>query len=201
MSLSRTTPYEARFVAARFSWLNHVEHPSLIRLYPHKPKNMYWGAGGLTHCGYDEEKTTILKDYGVHSDHDDDAIDALEFQYYKDFPPQPSKTLELSEGWLSPEGVFYDCSYGEHSSLAHHLSMAFYDSHRGERLIEETHIRIYDRMAMMVLDAVPTEAQIETLRKMAVVNSDKPHFVKAFHNFCELHDMTAEPDRVTWWAD
>jgi hypothetical protein len=188
MCLSIKQPYNARFLAVRVAW-EKSPYPNLVRVYEHKPDNMYWGLGGLTHCEWNPQRITIVKDYGVLSDHDDDAIDEIDRQWYAEFPPIPAASMTLSEGWISPEGVFYDCAYGEHTFLASHIGHSFYGHDRGEREIEKTWVRVYKSMAMITLDGQPTDAQLKTLLELLAANPNEPQFLKGFREFCELRDI------------
>jgi hypothetical protein len=38
-------------------------------------------------------------------------------------PPDPQSAITQDEGWLSPEGKFYPCAYGEHINLATRLGL------------------------------------------------------------------------------
>lgn len=185
----RNQSFEARFVAIQLKFGNKLcVYPTLGRVYLDKPNMIFWNLGGPTHGTFNTVETPIVKDYGVFYDDDDEAIDEIERQYYAEFLPKPAENLLLSEGWLSPEGVFYDCAYGEHTSLAHHITKSLYHSDQGEYLLCKTWVRIYESIAMWVLDGKPTTAQMNTLRQIVEANPQAPHLKEVFSDFCESHE-------------
>lgn len=87
--------------------------------------NVYWG-DGERHTGinsFSELKT--IKDFGVPTS--DDEVEAIHEEWDELYRPTPLDIDQLPakgylpEGFLSPEGVFYDCEWQGHTNLAYDL--------------------------------------------------------------------------------
>lgn len=65
----------------------------------------------------------------VSRDAQDEAEEEVEEEYEKPKrnPPSGSKRITNDTGWLSPEGLFYSCRYGQHNDTAWHLGLDPWD--------------------------------------------------------------------------
>lgn len=88
--------------------------------------NIYWGDGErcMSLSSFSEFKT--VQDFGVPTS--DDELDAIHEQWDELYRPMPlnvdfspERKGYLYEGFLSPEGVFYDCEWMGHTNLAYDL--------------------------------------------------------------------------------
>lgn len=110
--------------------------PSLVTL---DGDNLAWDGGpsGFTISNWNHVK--LIKQYENNHEYDSnewwDRVEELRDQFERDFPPD--KGLKVSGGWLSPEGNFYPCGYTEHLDMAYRLAVSLFDSHDGEKFLED----------------------------------------------------------------
>lgn len=141
---------------------------------------VYWG-GGPSHMRiHPDSDIEYVKQYENTHEYKSsdwwDRVDEIGNQFEFDFPPKAE--LEVSAGWLAPDGKFYPCRYMEHLSEAYRLALVHYNDQDGEETLEEKgwakifsdgiiillkHIRSFDK------DEKYTQAQINTLGDLLVL--------------------------------
>lgn len=82
--------------------------------------SFYWGNLPVP----SEWEINILKAYDTIDPDDNDAMIAIELQFYHDFPPVAG--LEDGPGWIGPDGQFYSCGFAGHFEMEFRISYAFY---------------------------------------------------------------------------
>lgn len=138
---------------------------SLVTLDSDDPTKFYWG-GGSSWCVF-LPTTRIVKDYGLVDDMDDDKIDAIELEFYKEFTVRKAEKPFQSAGWISPEGDFYPCSWRGHDSLAKAISRVLFNSDLGARELEQNHwARVYSDGEVIGSDLLLTEDQLIAIVEM-----------------------------------
>jgi hypothetical protein len=96
------------------------ERPVLCRTDDYT--KFYWGVSGPS--WFTARKTRVLKDYGEVggtlaidlSEEEEAALATLEIAFILDFPLEPK--LGDDEGWIAPDGRFYPCPDGSHTTTA-----------------------------------------------------------------------------------
>jgi len=132
-------------------------------------KRVYWN-GGPGYCRLEEGKLTIVHDYGNIDPDDNEKIDDVFLDFYKNYN-QPIEKIIISSGWLSPDGKFFPCGYYEHANTAEKLCAIYYDLLTNPiRILEENNwIKVYIDGEIGVEDFmsfIPTDNQIDTIVKL-----------------------------------
>jgi hypothetical protein len=126
----------------------------------------------------------VLADYGLVDSGDDEALDAVEVRFARDYP-WPCE-LKPGGGWLAPDGKFYPCSWREHIAAADLIALAVYGTaYPGQtghgtvdRLERLGWLKLYDDLVDWRRDhADLTQAQIETLGELIMLEGQDPDLV------------------------
>lgn len=163
---------------------------ALVTLSKSDP-NKFWWFGGVSYCTFSTDyPKIILKDYGLIDDEDDDKIDAITIEFYKNYNTRKKSKPYESGGWISPKGEFYACHFHEHDAFAKNLAAVYYNSLKGVRELEEKNwIRLGDDgMVTMKVDfTLPyTQKQLDTLFDLSQVEGASNEFVDHIKDSIEL---------------
>ncbi len=141
-------PFKETWMAAKWrrwdqkGYSDVWEGPCLVNEREGYPDRLYWGEGPThMHRPNAEAEFTILHTFGTvehpiwirYDRHDpdemfdvySDATDRFRVEFDLMFPPDVGDVTE-NEAWISPEGAYYPCGYGEHTGLAKRLENVFY---------------------------------------------------------------------------
>ena len=141
------------------------EQPAYVRgpfLVEREGNKLWWLHGGYMSW---PENAEILAEY----DYDNDHIEDAEIRFYREFH-LPITALKLSEGWLSPEGEFYPCDYGEHEGLATRITAVRYGALTGAEALRRQWIKV-QQYWYREPDGHITDAQRETAFQLAELAS------------------------------
>lgn len=135
---------------------NYGKVVQIIIPYDIKDNLVYYKNGfGVSWATVDIDDVEILHNYGK-LQNNTKWLDDVERHYYKTYhflePVDVMNTEpEFKYGWLSPDGLFYECPYGDHDSTAKAICIFLYDLvlstfDAREHLIK-TWLRVYNDFA------------------------------------------------------
>lgn len=142
--------------------------PHLVRAMPDLSGKVHWGDGPSYRTFGKEDEVRIVKDYGIQK-HDFWYAEAYAL-FMQDNPPASDADYKRSEGWLSPEGIFYPCPYGAHTNLAYDLCayLGFVGDEEESNPEERLRLRgwVCVRLNHLGSDKMPTDEQVTAIRKL-----------------------------------
>jgi len=99
--------------------------PYLVHFKSMFPSRMYWGVGS----SYTIKPATlqVLNTYTMYNN----EYESVYVQFYNDFPPTPTPFKKEVNGWMMPDGKFYECKFQEHNQLATELVAFYYKEYGG----------------------------------------------------------------------
>jgi hypothetical protein len=135
---------------------------SLVAVDPSQPDRLYW-SDGMGYM-YRTPEIGILKQYPLSHDYSYEDEEEIELRFYLEYygqdPDVPGPT-----GWLSPDGKFFKCRYGEHCSAAKPLAARYYGTiERPDTLLTRNGwIHIQEGRIFVSESQQATQAQIDVL--------------------------------------
>jgi hypothetical protein len=151
---------------------------------------VYWGGDIHNARLLSPSRVRVLRKYATRNLGED--MGDLWSQWVQEYPPRA--TLAASAGWLDPDGAFYACAEGEHTSLAARLLGAAGASVQrvageGETaLLEAGWLAI--RATGLVIGATPTVSQRATLETLARLETESESWKETLCGCIEEHTVS-----------
>jgi hypothetical protein len=138
-----------------------------------------WPSGGYMHL---PEDVRLVEGFEAKD------WEAAELYYYRKYT-QLKAGVVASEGWLSPEGLFYPCGYGGHDSLATRITAVRYGTLNGTKALGRLGwLRLHFRHgAVAPVETKPTTAQMTALWELSTADGATEEFTHGLRQTVEIN--------------
>lgn len=114
---------------------------SLVAQKSGQPSDRLYWFGGISYMCMGD-RVTIIHTFDPTDDYDRE--DEIEIAFWHDWNP-PAAGDVAKHGWLSPDGIFYPCRYGEHDSAAKQIAASKYNTLESTQYLEtQKWLRVQD---------------------------------------------------------